>query len=93
MWLQDFDPSLVVFQKSGAGKAKALLESGFFLIARLPQGVDTLIGERGYSLSGGERQRVGIARAICRDTPILLLDEATSALDSGTERRHGGTLE
>lgn len=57
------------------------------LIARLPNGIDTLIGERGYALSGGERQRVGIARAICRNTPIMLLDEATSALDSGTEQK------
>lgn len=57
------------------------------LIARLPEGLDTVIGERGYSLSGGERQRVGIARAICRNAPIMLLDEATSALDSATEQR------
>jgi len=56
------------------------------VIAQLPDGLDTVVGERGYSLSGGERQRVGIARAVCRNAPILLLDEATSALDSVTEQ-------
>lgn len=57
------------------------------LVARLPEGLETMVGEKGYALSGGERQRVGIARAICRDAPIMLMDEATSALDSLTERR------
>jgi subfamily B ATP-binding cassette protein MsbA len=56
------------------------------VVARLPQGVHTMIGENGMRLSGGQRQRVAIARAIYKDAPILILDEATSALDNESER-------
>jgi len=56
------------------------------VVARLPDGVDTRIGENGMRLSGGQRQRVAIARAIYKDAPILILDEATSALDNESER-------
>jgi ATP-binding cassette subfamily B protein len=55
-------------------------------IAALPQGYDTLVGERGYRFSGGEKQRLALARTILRDPPVLILDEATSALDTRTER-------
>ncbi|MCP2340080.1 ABC transporter ATP-binding protein [Actinomadura rupiterrae] len=55
-------------------------------IAGLPDGYDTLVGERGYRFSGGEKQRLAIARTILRDPPVLVLDEATSALDTQTEQ-------
>jgi subfamily B ATP-binding cassette protein MsbA len=59
----------------------------------MPQGFDTMVGDRGLTLSGGQRQRIGIARAIIRDTPILILDEPTAALDTESEGRVVEALE
>ena len=73
-------------EASDAEVAAALEAAGLAeVVRRLPQGVDTLLGDEGSGLSAGERQRVSLARAFVRDAPLLLLDEPTASLDGGTE--------
>jgi ATP-binding cassette subfamily B protein len=73
-------------------RAARLAEAHDFVMA-LPEGYDTLVGERGQKLSGGQRQRIAVARAILKDPPVLVLDEATSAVDNETEAAIQRSLE
>jgi ATP-binding cassette subfamily B protein len=87
----------IAYGRAGAGQdevekaAKGAAIDGF--IAALPNGYESMVGERGLKLSGGEKQRVAIARTLLKDPPILILDEATSALDSRTEEAIQATLD
>jgi ATP-binding cassette subfamily B protein/subfamily B ATP-binding cassette protein MsbA len=87
----------IAYGRPGATRAEivaaAKAANAHDFIEQLPQGYDTLLGERGATLSGGQRQRLTIARAILKDAPILILDEPTSALDAVTERQVMEALE
>jgi subfamily B ATP-binding cassette protein MsbA len=73
--------------------AAARAANAYDFIMKMPQGLDTAIGDQGVRLSGGERQRLCIARALLKNAPILILDEATSSLDSGSENEVQSALD
>lgn len=85
----DMDADVHRDQVVAAAKAANALE----FIEKMPNGMDTIVGERGQKLSGGERQRISIARAILKNAPILILDEATSSLDNESEKAVQDALE
>ncbi|HTS61464.1 MAG TPA: ABC transporter ATP-binding protein [Candidatus Acidoferrales bacterium] len=82
--------SNIAYGKPGATRAEILraaeIANAREFIEKMPQGYDTVVGERGVTLSGGQRQRIAIARAVIRDSPILILDEPSSGLDAGSEK-------
>ena len=82
------EPDATEAELEAAARAAAIHDR----IMELPEGYDTIVGERGYKLSGGEKQRIAIARVLLKDPRILILDEATSALDTVSRAAHPGRV-
>jgi subfamily B ATP-binding cassette protein MsbA len=82
--------SNIAYGKPGASRSEILraaeIANAHEFIAKMPDGYNTILGERGATLSGGQRQRIAIARAVIRDSPILILDEPTTGLDAASEK-------